>query len=155
MRTYEIMVIFDRDTEDQERDGVLGNLEKAVQEAEGSITHRDVWGMRTFAYNINHKDQGFYIVMEFTALGELDELNRLLRLADSVVRYKILRLPDTEVERRTTERGAAGAAAEKEPKKEPEKEKVKVNTDSEITEPENVPESVTAAVQDISNSENV
>ncbi len=104
MHTYELMIIFDMDAADTERDGILNSLEKAIQDLSGSITHRDIWGMRTFAYKINHKEQGFYVVLEFEAKGEMTELDRLLLLADSVVRHKILRLPDEEAQKRSQER---------------------------------------------------
>ena len=51
---------------------------------------------------------GYYLVVEAVApAGSLDELERTLRLADEVVRHKLIRLPDAEAERR----GMTGAAA--------------------------------------------
>ena len=41
------------------------------------------------------------------APGALDELERTLRLADDVVRHKLIRLPDAEAERRGMAVGAA------------------------------------------------
>ncbi|RLE21248.1 MAG: 30S ribosomal protein S6, partial [Actinobacteria bacterium] len=53
------------------------------------------------AYPINKKPSGYYMVAEILAPpGALDELERTLRLADDVVRHKLIRLPDDEAERR-------------------------------------------------------
>ena len=61
----------------------------------------DSWGRRKFAYEIDHKTEGFYVVLEILAEGgALDELERTLRLADDVVRHKLIRLPDHEATRR-------------------------------------------------------
>jgi small subunit ribosomal protein S6 len=61
----------------------------------------DRWGRRRFAYQINHKWEGIYVVLEIvTEATNLDELERSLRLADQVVRHKLIRLPDAEAERR-------------------------------------------------------
>ena len=77
--------------------------------AGGSIHGRpDWWGKRQFAYPINRKETGYYLVVEALAAGgALDELERTLRLADDVVRHKLIRLPDAEAERR----GMTGTAA--------------------------------------------
>ena len=51
---------------------------------------------------------GYYLVVECVApAGALDELERSLRLADDIVRHKLIRLPEAEAERR----GMTGAAA--------------------------------------------
>jgi small subunit ribosomal protein S6 len=61
----------------------------------------DNWGRRRFAYPINHKNEGVYTVLEIvTPAVNLDEVDRYLRLADEVVRHKLIRLPDSEAARR-------------------------------------------------------
>ena len=66
-----------------------------------AIGHPEWWGKRRFAYEINKKEEGFYVFFNVVAPpGSLDELERHLRLADEVVRHKLLRLPDHEAARR-------------------------------------------------------
>jgi small subunit ribosomal protein S6 len=66
-----------------------------------TIAKVDFWGRRRFAYPINHKEDGYYSVYEILANGgDLDPVERSLRIADAVVRHKVIRLPDTEAERR-------------------------------------------------------
>ena len=61
----------------------------------------DWWGKRQFAYQINKKDFGYYLVLNVLAPGgALDDLERSFRIADEVVRHKLLRLPDAEAARR-------------------------------------------------------
>ena len=63
----------------------------------------DPWGRRKFTYRINHKWEGFYVVLEIaTQATNIDSTDRLLRLADrsEIVRHKIIRLPDEEAVRR-------------------------------------------------------
>ncbi len=108
MRTYEIMIIFDCDAQEDERQAILDGMEREVGNLSGAITNTDTWGLREFAYKINHKTEGYYIVLEFTAEGDLAELERPMNLSDAVVRQKILLLPDAEVKRRADLR-ASGA----------------------------------------------
>jgi small subunit ribosomal protein S6 len=77
-----------------------------------SVASTDRWGRRRFAYEIDHKTEGYYVVWEITSDGaDLEALERSLRLADEVVRHKLVRLPDDEAARR----GLVGAQAEPAP----------------------------------------
>jgi small subunit ribosomal protein S6 len=103
MRPYEVMAIFEATTEPSLIQGVLDHALDVIRTNDGSPGAIDRWGKRTFAYEVNHKREGYYVVVEFT--GEprtVSELDRTLGLADEVVRHKIVRLPESRV--------AAGAA---------------------------------------------
>ena len=68
-----------------------------------TVLDSEPWGRRRFAYRINLKWEGVYVVLEVvTDAGNLDTTDRILRLADrsDVVRHKIMRLPDAEVAKR-------------------------------------------------------
>ncbi|HUW02051.1 MAG TPA: 30S ribosomal protein S6 [Acidimicrobiales bacterium] len=109
-RAYELMVILDGSIDDNV---VTVEVEKiATQAAEcGEIVTTDVWGRRAFAYEIDHKHDGHYMVFEILGEpGSLDPLDRALRLADEVVRHKIIRLPDSEAARRGLLGGEAAPA---------------------------------------------
>ena len=108
-RAYELMVIIDGDVEDPKAQAWVKTVTEAIAAAGGSVHGKpDWWGKRPFAYPINKKEAGYYLVVECVAEGgALDELERQLRLADAIVRHKLIRLPDAEAPRR----GIAVAAA--------------------------------------------
>jgi small subunit ribosomal protein S6 len=57
--------------------------------------HVDYWGKRRFAYEINHRTEGYYVVLQAKAEPEaMQELHRVLSLADEVVRHKVLQIPE-------------------------------------------------------------
>ena len=101
-RAYELMVIIDGDVEDPKAQAWVKTVTDGITSAGGTIHGRpDWWGKRQFAYPINRKETGYYLVVEVVAPGgALDELERALRLADEVVRHKLIRLPEHEAERR-------------------------------------------------------
>jgi small subunit ribosomal protein S6 len=103
------MVIIDGDVDDPKAQTWIKTVTDGVTTAGGRIHGKpDWWGKRQFAYPIHKKPSGYYLVVEIEAPGgALDELERSLRLADDVVRHKLIRLPDAEAERR----GITGAAA--------------------------------------------
>ena len=112
VRAYELMIIVDRDVDDAANTAVLNRVQELVQADGGSVPTVDKWGRRRFAYPINHKDEGVYSVLEIvTEAGNLDEVDRFLRLADDVVRHKLIRLPDAEAARRGLLGDAEPAAA--------------------------------------------
>ena len=102
MRAYELMVIVDGDVDDPKAPTDVKMVTDGISAAGGSVHGKpDWWGKRAFAYPINKKDSGYYLVVECVAAGgALDELERQLRLADEVVRHKLIRLPEAEAERR-------------------------------------------------------
>jgi len=107
MRAYELMIIFDGDVDDAAVTDSLGRVGQLVEAGGGRVATTDLWGRRRFAYEINHKFEGIYVVLEIvTEAVNLDDVERSLRLADEVVRHKLIRLPDREA----AKRGLLGAA---------------------------------------------
>src|SRR5205085_11205710 len=55
----------------------------------------DRWGRRRLAYEIAHKREGYYVLLEAVAEPSvMAELDRTLHLADAVIRHKVIRQPD-------------------------------------------------------------
>ena len=109
MRAYELMIIFESGLDDLAIDDQVKSVTANIGTRGGTVASTDRWGRRRFAYEIDHKTEGYYVVWELTADGaDLEGLERSLRLADEVVRHKLVRLPDGEAARR----GLFGAAAQ-------------------------------------------
>ena len=102
MRAYELMVILEGDLDEPAAQAWVKTITDGITKAGGSVHGKpDWWGKRQFAYPINKKEYGYYVVMNLVAPGgALDDLERSFRIADDVVRHKLLRLPDAEAERR-------------------------------------------------------
>lgn len=96
MREYELMVIHRHDLDEPDVRTLMTGIETQIG-ATGSVSSSDFWGKRRFAYEIDHMNEGYYSVYEFQGEPALvDELDRVLSLADEVVRHKILRRIDKE-----------------------------------------------------------
>jgi small subunit ribosomal protein S6 len=100
MRAYELMVIIDAELDDEVIDATVKRIADLIGQRGATVGREDRWGRRRFAYEINHKLEGYYVVFEFVGGSELDQLERALRLADETVRHKVVRLPDAEAARR-------------------------------------------------------
>ena len=100
MRAYELMVIIDAELDDEVIDATIKRIAGLLDQRGATVKSEDRWGRRRFAYEINHKLEGYYVLFEFVGGSELDQLDRALRLADETVRHKVVRLPDNEAARR-------------------------------------------------------
>jgi small subunit ribosomal protein S6 len=100
MRAYELMIIFDAGLDESAVQSHINRIEGQATAAGATVEKVDKWGVRRFAYEMKHRWEGFYVVLEFLSPGPLDEVDRTLRLADDVVRHKFLRLPIAEAHRR-------------------------------------------------------
>ena len=100
MRAYELMVIIDAELDDEVIEATVKRIAGLLDQRGATVKSEDRWGRRRFAYEINHKHEGYYVVFEFVGGSDLDSLERALRLADETVRHKVVRLPDAEAARR-------------------------------------------------------
>lgn len=92
MRRYEVMVILDPDLEEKTVAPSLETFLNVVRADGGEVHKVDVWGRRRMAYEINHKPDGIYAVLEITANpSAVAELDRQLSLNEAVMRTKVLR----------------------------------------------------------------
>ena len=112
MRAYELMIILEGDLAEDDIEPIVEMVEKSVTGNDGTIVSVDRWGKRKFAYEIDHKSEGYYVVIELVADGQyLAALERQLRIADEVVRHKMMRLPDDEAAKRGLFGEVAGSAS--------------------------------------------
>jgi small subunit ribosomal protein S6 len=95
MRPYEVMVIFDPDTEERSVQPTLEQYLTVITKGGGTVDNLDVWGRRRLAYEIQKKSEGIYAVINLTAQpDDVKELDRQFRINESIMRTKVIR-PDT------------------------------------------------------------
>ncbi len=109
MRPYETMVIFDTAADEAAVNGVLDRALDALRAGGGNPGRVERWGRRTFAYELQHKREGYYVVIELTAEpAAVADMERVFVLADEVLRHKVIRLPDKVAGRRVAAAATSG-----------------------------------------------
>ncbi|MGE5527811.1 MAG: 30S ribosomal protein S6 [Patescibacteria group bacterium] len=95
MRDYEVFYILTPSLEEEAVDAAVSRYEETITKLGGTITKTDKWGKRRLAYEIKDQPEGFYVLTTFQAPNEASqELDRLMRIADEVLRHLIVRLDE-------------------------------------------------------------
>ena len=94
-RVYEVVFIIDPEVSDDEVMRLSESVQKIITGQGGGITKTEVMGKRQLAYEINHKKDGTYVLMEVEGSGaEIAELERRMRVNDQILRYMTIRVDD-------------------------------------------------------------
>ena len=92
MNEYEILLLLDPDLDDERQGEVVTRARELVESGGGTWDLHDTWGRRKLAYEIDHKGEGNYHLLHFTCdAGTLDEVSRVLRIDDGVMRHMATR----------------------------------------------------------------
>ena len=88
MIDYEILLLFDAELPEERQNEIVTRTRELVERGGGTFESHDVWGRRRLAYEIDHKGEGTYHLLTFTAEpGTLDEISRVLKITDGVLRH--------------------------------------------------------------------
>jgi small subunit ribosomal protein S6 len=92
VQQYEILLMLDADLPEKRQEEIVKRARELVEKAKGKWVRHDVWGRRRLAYEIGHKGEGSYHLLNFDAEPEtLAELSRILRITDGVMRHLAVR----------------------------------------------------------------
>ncbi|GAB19667.1 30S ribosomal protein S6 [Gordonia effusa NBRC 100432] len=92
MRHYELMVILDPSLDERTVAPSLDTFLNVVRTDGGKVDGVDIWGKRRLAYEIAKHSEGIYAVIDLNAEpATVSELDRQLKLNESVLRTKVLR----------------------------------------------------------------
>ena len=86
MNKYETIIVIDASLTEEEINSTAEKF-KALSAANGTVDSVDVWGKRRLAYPINFKNEGYYVLINFTSQAEfIKELDRNYNITDSILR---------------------------------------------------------------------
>ena len=91
--TYDLVVLLDPQADDATRAKLVADTRASI-EAQGELLRHDDWGERALAYPIDRKPSAQYHLLQFHVANAelLSALDRTLRLADEVLRFRIIKL---------------------------------------------------------------
>lgn len=92
VNAYEILLMLDPELPEERQSEIVARARELVERADGTWRNQDIWGRRKLAYQIDKKDEGVYHLLTFDTEPEtLDELSRVLKITDGVMRHLAVR----------------------------------------------------------------
>ena len=89
--SYETIFIIDAALEEDAVNALKEKFTNLIAK-NGTVENVDEWGKRRFAYEIDKKTEGYYVLVDFTSDGDFPkELDRQYRLTDGILRTIIIR----------------------------------------------------------------
>jgi len=115
MRIYEELFIIRPDATDEEVDAYIEQLKQVVATGGGVVDKADKWGKRKLAYRVNKREEGIYVLLQFSSGPDVvRELERRLRVSDLVIKYLTVRI-DEKMKRVDKRRKAREKRASRKP----------------------------------------
>jgi small subunit ribosomal protein S6 len=91
---YEILLMLDPELPEERQNEIIARTRELVEKGAGSWLSHDPWGRRRLAYEIDHKTDGVYHLLQFDVEpATLDEIARVLKITDGVMRHMATRRP--------------------------------------------------------------
>jgi small subunit ribosomal protein S6 len=88
LTVYEILLMLDPEVPEDRGGEIVARARELVERSGGTWRSHDAWGRRRLAYEIDHKTDGVYHLFVFQAEpSTLDELSRVLKITDGVMRH--------------------------------------------------------------------
>ena len=92
MNDYEILLLLDPELPDERQNEIVTRTRETIEKGGGKWADHQPWGRRRLSYEIDHKTDGAYHLLTFDAAPEtLDEVSRVLRITDGVMRHLAVR----------------------------------------------------------------
>ena len=92
MNKYELMFIVAGDVPEEKREELIAKQKAYVEAHKGTVEGIEKLGMKKFAYPINFKNEGFYVLMNIVfSPAEVDAMNKLMTITDGIVRQMFVK----------------------------------------------------------------
>lgn len=92
MNKYELLYIISSSATEAQREGVIEKVKTLIEKNGGEIAGTDKWGMKKFAYPIDFKNEGFYVLVNFNANPEaVAVINNTMNITENIVRQMIIK----------------------------------------------------------------
>lgn len=139
MRNYQSILILKPDLDEAQVDQSIEKITSTLKKFGGTILKLDQWGKKRLAYRVRKNKFGFYLNIYHTCeQAEISNLERAYQLYDLIIKYLVIRLDDSDVER---------VMSQKEPASESSSEEKKVE-EKKVEEPKAVAEEKKAVAEE-------
>ena len=100
MAFYEYILIMRQDLSSTDIDKIIVDFIKIIEDFKGEIIKKEYWDLRSLAYEINNNKKGHYYYLGIKTDNNdlLKELDRKIKLSESVIRSALQRVAEISKE---------------------------------------------------------
>ena len=92
MNKYELLYIISSSVTEEQREAVISKIKALIEKNGGEIAGTDKLGMKKFAYPIDFKNEGYYVLVNFSAKAEaVAVITNAMNITEEIVRQMIIR----------------------------------------------------------------
>lgn len=92
MVNYEILYILSPSISDEEREATIKKFKDYIETNGGTVAGIDKWGLKQLAYPIKFKNEGFYVLMNYSAPSEASiAMGKLMLINENILRHIIVK----------------------------------------------------------------
>lgn len=93
MNSYQLLFIIDIDTADEKKTQIVDKFSELIVSLGGEINATEKWGAKKYAYPINYKKEGYYVLIKFSAEPTVPaEIDRQMKINENIVRQMITKI---------------------------------------------------------------
>lgn len=93
MNKYQMLFIINIETPEDKRQEAIDKIASLVESKGGEIMAVEKWGVKKFAYPIDFKKEGYYVLMKFVCPSSAPaEIERQMKFDENIVRQMINKL---------------------------------------------------------------
>lgn len=94
MRKYEVMFIV-KPLEEEATNAVITKFENLINNNGGQVEKIDRWGKKRLAYVVKDLTEGFYVLVNFTAVpATILELDRIMKITEDILKFMIIKVDE-------------------------------------------------------------
>ncbi len=95
MHKYETLFVLHPELGEAQVKEMIERTRKLIESMQGTIDEVQEWGSRELAYPIRKQLRGIYTLLQFTSRPDVvKEVERTFKIADDVLRFVSVRMPD-------------------------------------------------------------
>jgi len=96
-RHYECLYIIANNINEEKRGELMTKFSKMTGDSHAKL---EKWGLKKFATPIDYKKDGYYVLMNFTALPDVPkQIGDLMNITDGIVRYMFVCKDDVKIKK--------------------------------------------------------
>ena len=91
LNAYELMYVIDAQKTEEETAALVQKFSDLIAK-HGEVESVDEWGKRRLAYEIDHKTEGYYVLVNFKSDADFPaEINRVMGITEGILRCMVIR----------------------------------------------------------------